>query len=126
MKPVYFPYTYISPSMAHSLRAVFPSIAVYQPVAGRLPDEMRLLAEEGFLEVMTPPPGDEEDFDRLMRDYQQWGSLHQGGAGLKTAMLSGRPFSGPISADGSPAEIVSAIRRWLAPEAGLTDSGATL
>lgn len=130
MKPVYFPYTYISPSVAHSLRAYFPSVAVYQPVADRLPDGMRPLAEEGFLEVMAPPPGDGEDFDRLMRDFQQWASLHREGAGLQTAILHGRPFGEPISGDGSPAEIVSEIRagikRRLAPEPASQERGATL
>jgi hypothetical protein len=126
MKAVYFPYTYLSPSVTHSLRALFPSVAVYQPVADRLPDEMRPLAEEGFLEVMAPPPGDEEDFDRLIREFQQWSNLHQGGAGLKTAVLHGRPISGPTSGDGTPAEIVSEIRRRLAPEPAANDSDTTL
>jgi len=126
MKPVYFPYTYLSPSVAHSLRALFPSVAVYQPVADRLPDEMRPLAREGFLEVMAPPLGGEEDFDAFTRDFQQWANLHQGGVGLKTAILHGRLFSEPISGDGSPAEIVSEIRRRLAPEPASKDSETTL
>jgi hypothetical protein len=126
MKPVYFPYTYLHPSVAESLRALFSSMAVYQPVADRLPDEMRSLAEEGFLEVIAPPPGDEEDFDGLMRDFQHWADLHQGGAGLKTALLHERPFSGPIGGNGSPAEIVTEIRRRLAPKTASKNSEATL
>jgi hypothetical protein len=126
MKPIYFPYTYLPPSVAHSLRAVFPSVAVYQPVAGCLPDEMQALAEKGVLEVVAPPPGDEADFDRLMRDFQQWGCLHQGGAGLKTLMLQDLLFSQPISPDGSPAEIISEIKRRLAPEPAARDSEPAL
>jgi hypothetical protein len=130
MKPVYFPYTYVSPSVARALRAYFPSVAVYQPVAGRLPDEMRPLAQDGFLEVISPPPGDEEDFDRFIRDLQQWGRLHQGGAGLMAAILHGRSPSEPISGDGSPAaiasEIRSGMRRRLAPERAPQDGKAIL
>ena len=126
VKPVYFPHTYLSPSVADALGALFPSVAVYQPVAGRLPDEMRPLAEKGFLEVVAPPPGDEASFDRLMRDFQQWGRLHQGGAGLKTLILHGRHLSEAISADGSPPEIVSEIKRRIAPEPGSRGSEAAL
>jgi hypothetical protein len=126
MKPVYFPQTYLPPAVADALQALFPSVVVYQPVAGRLPDEMRPLAEKGFLEVMAPPPGDEADFDRLMQEFEQWGRLHQGGAGLRTVILHGRSFSETSPADGSPAEIVSAIRRRLAPEPPSRDNEVAL
>jgi hypothetical protein len=75
---------------------------------------------------MAPPRGDVKDFDSLMQEFQQWASLHQGSAGLETAILYGRPYSGPIGSDGSPAEIVSEIRRRLAPETASKNREATL
>ncbi|MGE5256555.1 MAG: hypothetical protein ACM3KE_07785 [Hyphomicrobiales bacterium] len=78
------------------------------------------------MEVIAPPPVGEEGIDVLMRDLRQWAELHQGGVGLRTAILHGRPFSGSIGGDGSPAEIVSEIRRRLAPEPASKDCEPTL
>lgn len=126
MKPVYFPHTYLTPSVTDSLRKRFPCVAVYQPTAGRLPDEMRALAETGFVEVVAPAPGDEDDFDRLIRDFQDWGRTHQGGAGLESALLHGRPFGGAASADDCPSEIASQLRRRLSPETAAREVDAAL
>ena len=54
MKPIYFPTTYVSPSAAAAMRALFPSVATCQPFAGRLPPDMRILQESGFLERAHP------------------------------------------------------------------------
>jgi hypothetical protein len=125
MKPVYFPHTYMSPSAADALRELFASVAVYQPVAGRVPEEMQPLAAGGFLEVVAPAPGDAPDFDRLIRDFEEWGRLHRSGAGLEAALRHGHAFWGPAGADGSTFEIASQLRRRVAPEtaAGKTDAG---
>jgi hypothetical protein len=126
IKPVYFPHTYLPPSTVDSLRNIFPCVAVYQPTAGRLPDEMRVLAENGFAEVVAPAAGDEDDFDRLIRDFLDWGRTHQGGAGLKAALLYGRPLGGAASADGSPSEIASQLKRRWSTETAAREVDAAL
>jgi len=116
MKPVYFPYTYMAPFEADSLRALFPAMAIYQPAAGRMPEEMQALVENGFLEVVEPAAGDEVEFDRLIRDFHSWGRVHRDGSGLEAALLSGLSFWGPAGAGESTSEISSQIKRRLSPE----------
>jgi hypothetical protein len=116
MKPVYFPYTYLAPSEADSLKALFTAVAVYQPAAGRMPEEMRGLVERGFLEVVVPATGDEVDFDRLIRDFHNWGRTHRDGAGLEAALFYGHPLWASAGADESTSEISSQLRRRLSPE----------
>lgn len=125
MKPVYFPHTYLTPSAADALRNLFASVAVYQPAAGRVPEEMRALVENGFLEVVAPAPGDADDFDRLIRDFLDWGRMHRHGAGLEAALLHGHPFWGSAGPDGSTYEIASQLRRRVTVEtaAGKADAG---
>ena len=125
MKPVYFPHTYLAPSAAVALRDLFASVAVYQPAAGRLPEDMQALVADGFLEVVAPAPGDADDFDRLIRDFQDWGRMHRHGAGFEAALLHGHSFWGPAGADGSTYEIASRLRRRVTAEtaAGKADAG---
>lgn len=115
MKPVYFPHTYLAPFAAEALRRLFASVAVYQPAAGHVPAEMQALVEAGFLEVVAPAAGDTEEFDRLIRDFQDWGRRHGHGAGLEAALRHGPSSGGPAEADGSTGEIASQIRRRLTP-----------
>jgi len=125
MKPVYFPHTYLAPSAAVALRDLFASVAVYQPAVGPVPEDMQALVADGFLEVVAPAPGDADDFDRLIRDFQDWGRMHRYGAGLEAALLHGHSFWGPAGADGSTYEIASQLRRRVTPEtaAGKADAG---
>jgi hypothetical protein len=125
MKPVYFPHTYLTPCAADALRKLFASVAVYQPAAGRVPAEMQTLVEGGFLEVVAPAAGDAEDFERLIRDFQDWGRRHGHGAGLEAALRHGPSCGGPAEADGSTGEIASQIRRRLTPGGaeGRADAG---
>jgi hypothetical protein len=116
MKAVYFPHTYLPASAADSLRTLFPSVAVYQPVAGRVPEEMRPLVENGFLEVIAPAAGDEDDIDRLIRDFEEWGRLHQGGTGLEAALMHHSAFGEPPGAEGSFYAIAAQLKRRMSSE----------
>jgi len=126
MKPVYFPHTYLTPSAMAALRKLFDSVAVYQPAAGRVPEEMQAWVAGGFLEVVAPAPGDEDDFDRLIRDFQDWGRLHRFGAGFEAALLHGHSFWGPAGADGSTCEIASQLRRRVTPETAAGEADVCL
>lgn len=126
MKPVYFPHTFLAPPAADALRRLFHTVAVYQPAVGRLPEEMRALVENGFVEVVAPTPGDADDFDRLIRDFQEWGRLHRNGAGFEAALLHGHSFRGPAGADGSTCEIAHQLRRRLTPGTAAVKADAGL
>jgi hypothetical protein len=77
MKPVYFPFTYINDSTARNLYDCFGRLDVYQPVASKIPESIQKLADEGILELKTPVSGDEERITALIKEYEEWGELHQ-------------------------------------------------
>jgi hypothetical protein len=111
MKPVYFPNTYLSPAVAEAIQANFASVVAYQPVGGRLPEDMRRLAQRGFLDIVAPPSDDDHQVELLTREFEQWGRLHHGGAGLHSAAHFGRFGADPLSNDHAPAVLVSEIKR---------------
>jgi hypothetical protein len=115
MKPIYFPYTYVSPPAAAAMRALFPSIVTCQACAGRLPPDMRSLQESGFLDVLTPVAGGEQRLDDMLRDFRQWGRLHEGGAGLHAAFWRQRLQADSLAEDGSSSQLVSQIKSRLIP-----------
>jgi len=111
LKPVYFPNTYLSPAVAAAIQANFASVVAYQPLGGRLPEDMCRLAQRGFLDIVSPPADDDPQLELLTREFEQWGRLHHGGAGLHSAALFDRSGSGPWWNDDAPAVIASAIKR---------------
>ena len=111
IKPIYFPHTYLPPGTAAAIRSVFTSVVGYLPVASRRTPDMQELVESGFLEIVAPAPGDEERLDRVLQEFDRWGRLQQGGAGLLALFLSNRLGSDPLMADGTTAQIASEIRR---------------
>ena len=122
MKPIYFPTTYISPSAAAAMRALFPSVATCQPFAGRLPPDMRILQDSGFLDVLTPVAGGEQRLDDMVREFRQWGRLHAGGAGLHAAFWRQRLQADSLAEDGSSEQLVSRIQGRLIPAREPTES----
>jgi len=121
MKPIYFPTTYVSASAAAALRALFPSIATCQPFAGRLPPDMRSLQESGFLDVLTPVAGGEQQLDDMVREFGQWGRLHAGGDGLHAAFWRQRLKADALAEEGSSSQLVSQIKSRLTPARGSTE-----
>ena len=77
MKPVYFPFTYINDAVARDLHTCFGQVTVYQPIANNIPDNMQRLADEGTLDVKVPVSGDEARLIALIKEYNEWGALHQ-------------------------------------------------
>ena len=54
MKPICFPSTYVSDSVAQALTACFGPFTVYQPLPGKIPEQMRSWIEKGILDIRTP------------------------------------------------------------------------
>ena len=77
MKPVYFPFTYINDEDARDLCALFGMITVYLPVSSDVTENMQRLSEEGALELKIPVSGDDARLGALIKEYKEWGELHQ-------------------------------------------------
>ena len=80
MKPIYFPFTYVSKTVAEALSACFERTVVYQPSRHPLGTDMRARVDQGRLEIRIPVEGDEEKMAAAAKNYRDWVALHQGGA----------------------------------------------
>lgn len=78
MKPIYFPFTYISEPIAEALGACFKQLVVYQPSNQKVPEKMRHWARRGILDIRVPVKKDEKRLDAILKDYIAWANLHQG------------------------------------------------
>lgn len=114
MKPIYFPFTFISPTVFKDIRIFFPQTVLYQPSSGKVPEYIQNLGNEGLLDIRIPFLGEEEKLDRLAREYKVWIEQHKGS---DTAFFKSRLFdttgfeSIPMYSDTSTSQIKSDIKK---------------
>jgi len=78
MKPVYFPFTFITKAVCQALAACFRQTAVYQISSTKVPNEMQKLAKSGILDIRIPVKYDGEKLDEILKQYRIWTNSHQG------------------------------------------------
>ncbi len=114
MKPIYFPFTTIPPSVLEKIGLFFPGIILYRPSTGAMSGHLKKKADEGVVEIRAPFTGDEDRLEKLVREYQQWIELHQGS---ETTFLKNRIFdsadieSVPLFDETSTSQIKSDIKK---------------
>ena len=86
MKPIYFPFTFISKPVVKALGACFRQIVVYRPSCRSVPENMQKLQESDLIKIHIPVSGDEDQLDAISKNYGAWINVHQGSeiAFLKT------------------------------------------
>lgn len=78
MKPIYFPFTYISKPVVEALGACFRQTVVYQPSSQNVPEKMRKWEKKGVLDIRVPVKSDENKLDAVLKDYRAWVNFNQG------------------------------------------------
>lgn len=78
MKPIYFPFTYVSGPAATALAACFKQTVVYQPSRHNIPAEIQMWADRGIIDLRVPIVGDENKLEAILKDYNAWANQHQG------------------------------------------------
>lgn len=109
MKPVYFPFTYLSQPQLSALGACFDKIVVYQPTHHPLAPEMSRRADEGFLHIRVPGPADSDRIEKAIEDYRKWAQDHQG---TPLSFFSTRDGTIPFFDSNSVSRIRSGIRGY--------------
>jgi len=112
IKPAYFPLTCISASVAEHLYRIFGGAILYQPVYRNVPEKISEFEKNGKIEIRVPQSDNEEQLVELLKEFKEWGALHQqDGASLKEFFKKG-PGSEAFTAqvrtdilkDGNPAD----------------------
>jgi hypothetical protein len=108
MKPIYFPFTYISEPVLEALSAFFKQIVVYQPSSLNIPESMQKQADSDLLEIRIPVKGDENKIDDIVKDYKSWANIHQGS---KMAFFKTKPDMIPFFGESSTSQIKADIKK---------------
>jgi len=111
MKPICFPFTYVSDSVAQALTACFGPFIVYQPLAGKIPEQMRPRVEKGIIDVRVPVTEDQTDLEAVVKNLLSWADIHFDGSGLKPPFLEIWKDAIPLFNASSPSQIVADIKK---------------
>ena len=107
MKPIYFPFTFITKPVCQTLAACFRQTAVYQISSIKIPDEMQQLEKSGILDIRIPVKYDGDKLDAIVKQYRSWANLHQGS---EIAFLKSRTDKIPFFDENSTTQITAEIK----------------
>ncbi len=108
MKPIYFPFTFISKPIVEALSACFKQTVVYQISSQKVPEKMQEWCKSGTLDIRIPVEGDEKKLDKILKDYRAWINLHQGS---EIAFLKTQADKIPIFDETSASQIRDDIKK---------------
>ena len=111
MKPIFFPATYVPDSVALALTACFGQFIVYQPLTGKIPEQMRNWAARGILDIRVPVTEDQNEIEAMVKSYFSWADLHFGGSGLKPPFLQTWKDAIPFFESSSSSQVVADIKK---------------
>jgi hypothetical protein len=107
MKPIYFPFTFMTKPVCQTLAACFRQTAVYQISSIKIPDEMQQLEKSGILDIRIPVKYDGDKLDAIVKQYRSWANLHQGS---EIAFLKSRTDKIPFFDEDSTRQITADIK----------------
>ena len=110
MKPICFPSTYVSESVAQALTACFGQFIVYQPLAGKIPEQMCPWVEKGILDIRVPVTENQTDLEAVVKNYLSWADLHSDSSSLKFSFMQTWKNSIPFFKDSSSSQVVADIK----------------
>jgi len=117
MKPIYFPFTYISKPAAQALAACFAKTAVYQLSTSKIPDEMHESVGQGLFEVRIPADDDGKKLDAIVKEYRNWADVHRGSEiGFLKFMADKIPYFDETASSQIRAEIKKTGKKSPSPE----------
>ena len=110
MKPIYFPFTYISDSVAEAVAACFGQFIVYRPLNDEVPEQMQRRVHQGVLELRVPVTENEQVLTATVKNYLNWANLQLRGSADKTADLKSRMGGLPFFDDFSSSKILADVK----------------
>ena len=111
MKPIYFPFTYISKPVVDALGFCFRQSVVYQPARFTVSEKLQNWSQDGMLEIRIPFEGDEERLAAILKDYREWAKLHRDSRGLQNAFTRSLGEKVPFYDETSTSRIKADIKK---------------
>lgn len=111
MKPIFFPFTYISRPVAETLSNLFGKIVVYQPSHQKLPETMEELSQSGILDICVPVIKDKNILNALLKECRAWINLHQGNKGMVKEFFKAHKDTIPFFNDSLTPQIKADIKK---------------
>ena len=76
MKPIYFPFTYISEHTAEAVYLFFKRFSVYLPSEQNIPESMKNLEINKIINLLIPFKSDASRIDSALKEFKTWGDFH--------------------------------------------------
>ena len=113
MKPIYFPYTYLSNPLAEAVASCCGKFSVYQPLSDKLPLTMQPWVDKGVIDIRLPARGADREVESATENYLNWANLHTGSsrthlASLKTLTASAKGLDASLSS-----QIVADVKKQI-------------
>jgi hypothetical protein len=122
MKPMFFPFTYVTEPIINVYRCFFSGISVFQSSVKHLPEQMGQWADQGLLDVRVPDPTISQRFDRILAETENWIQSRRGGV---ASFLKGLQDEVPFYEPSSVSQIRQDIRaagKAVSPDAAQQDA----
>ena len=113
MKPIYFPYTYISSPVAEALAACFGQFTVYQPLSDNLPPPMQPWVDKGIIDIRIPVQGDTKELVAAAENFQNWARLNVGSSSIHPASLKTLKASASLLDASLSSQIVAEVKKQI-------------
>jgi len=113
MKPIYFPYTYISNPAAEAVAACFGRFTVYQPLADKLPVPMQPWVDNGVIDIRIPVRGANRDLESAAENYLNWANLHTASSGINPASLKTLKAAAPLLDASLSSQIAADLKKQI-------------
>jgi hypothetical protein len=107
MKPLFFPFTYVTEPTINACLGFFNGISVPQASMKTIPEPMRQWADQGCLDVRVPGLEASRDFHATLMETENWARYHRGGV---ASFLKGYQEKVPFFGSSSISQIKQDIR----------------
>lgn len=111
MKPIYFPFTYISDSVAEAVAACFGQFIVYRPTKDKVPEHMQQWVQQGVLELRVPATENGKALATAVKNYLNWANMHLGDSTGRAVDLKSRLGASPFFDDSSSSKILEDVKK---------------
>lgn len=108
MKPIYFPFTFISNQIVEALSACFKQTVLYQISKKHMPEKMLDSNNSDFVDIRIPVEGNEKILDLILKDFRVWADHHQGS---EISVLKSQTKNIPFFEESSSSQIMAEIKK---------------